>query len=166
MQLVWNGKPSEDPRYTDDECLPVIDLYVLSIEEEDSGGYQRNVKVLYVHGHGVHIHSVNVSHTRKLLLSLPQLYTAQSVPQIRKSCEEWAKLTATTTLTISSSCMQTESVSRPNLKTRSLSSVPLMARSISRLVESRERTYAILNGFTRHHSSTWDRTSPQAVQLF
>lgn len=53
--------------------LPPVHFDVLSIEEEDGGRNESDVKVLDIHGHTVHINAVDGCHLGQLLNRLGQL---------------------------------------------------------------------------------------------
>lgn len=53
--------------------IPIINLHVLSIEEEHCCWYQRDVKITRVNGHCVNINNVNISHAGDIMTSLRQL---------------------------------------------------------------------------------------------
>ena len=53
--------------------LPPVNLHVLTIEEENGGGDESDVKVLGVHRNTVHIHNVHVGHLGEGMLVLSQL---------------------------------------------------------------------------------------------
>lgn len=53
--------------------LPPVNLHVLTIEEENGGRDESDVKILSVHRNTVHIHNVHVSHLGESMLVLSQL---------------------------------------------------------------------------------------------
>ena len=53
--------------------LPPVNFHVLTIEEENGGGDEGDVKILCVHRNTVYIHNVHVSHLGEGMLVLGQL---------------------------------------------------------------------------------------------
>ena len=53
--------------------LPPVNFHVLTIEEENGGRDEGDVKILCVHRNTVHIHNVHVSHLGEGMLVLGQL---------------------------------------------------------------------------------------------
>ena len=53
--------------------LPPVNFHVLTIEEENGGRDEGDVKILCVHRNTVHIHNVHVSHLGESMLVLGQL---------------------------------------------------------------------------------------------
>ena len=65
------------PPTTNDKNSPPVNLYVLSVEEEDGRGNDADVKVLCVNGDFVYIHDVHSSHFGDKHLILCKLRRSQ-----------------------------------------------------------------------------------------